>query len=488
MANFRSFGRGNSDIGAPKPRRVTELFLTILAVAICPLSMWLTDPEAVADGETTWLLAGGVLGIGALLIHVVLYIRARYADPFILPIVVTLNGIGLAMIYRIDLTTSANAGVDQILWTGVAMVAAALTLFFLKDHRVLRRITYTSLAISLVLLVLPLIPFLGVEILGARIWISVAGRTFQPGEIAKIALAIFFAGYLSTHRDLILLAGKKIGPVRLPRFRDLAPMFIAWLISICVLVLQKDLGSAILFFGLFLAMLYLATGRTTWVILGLLFVAVGGVLAYFFISHVHYRIYAWVHAFDPEVYNLPQGGSGQVIQGLFGLASGGLFGRGWGNGRPDLVAFSNSDMIITALGEELGLLGLGAILMLFLILVTRGMRAALGTPDAFGKLLAAGLSLLIVIQMLVVVGGVTRLIPLTGLTTPFMSAGGSSLLSNWVIIALLLSISHSARAPHIIETYDDLPEGIERQGEADGATSVISRISEGSQRVGEARE
>lgn len=493
MANFlgsRLSGRaGAVQEQGPKPRRFTELIFTVLAVAFTPFSMWLVDPEAVSRGDTTWILATAVLGGGALLLHIVMHLRARYADPFILPTVVTLNGIGLVMIYRIDLTTTANAGAAQIMWTGVAMVAAAITLFFLKDHRVLRKITYISLAASLLLLLLPLLPFVGQEINGARIWISIGGRTFQPGEIAKITLAIFFAGYLSTHRDLILLAGRKVGPVRLPRFRDLAPMFVAWLISIGVLVFQSDLGSAILFFGLFLSMLYLATGRTTWVALGLIFVAVGGVLAYHFISHVHYRIYAWVHAFDPEVYNQPYGGSGQVIQGLFGLASGGLFGRGWGNGRPDLVAYSNSDMIITSLGEELGLLGLGAILMLFLILVTRGFRAALGTPDVFGKLLAAGLSLVMILQLLVVIGGVTRLIPLTGLTTPFMSAGGSSLLANWVIVALLLAISHSARAPHVIESYDDDgADSISYQGEAEGATSVISRISDSSQKVGGARE
>lgn len=485
MANF--FGSGHSE-GAPRSRRFIELVLTACAVAFCPLSMWLVDPQVIAEGETTWLLATGVLGVGALLIHVVLQFRARYADPFILPIVVLLNGLGLTMIYRIDLTTSANAGAAQIMWTGVAMVTAAITVFFLKDHRVLRRITYISLAVSLVLLLLPLLPLIGTEINGARIWISVGGRTFQPGEIAKITLAIFFAGYLSTHRDLIMLAGKKVGPIRLPRVRDLAPMFIAWLLSIAVLVFQRDLGSAILFFGLFMAMLYLATGQLTWVLLGLMFVAVGGVLAYNFISHVHYRIYAWIHAFDPEIYNQALGGSGQVIQGLFGLASGGLFGKGLGNGRPDLVAYSNSDMIITSLGEELGLLGLGAILMLFLILVTRGLRAALGTPDAFGKLLATGLSMVMVLQLLVVVGGVTRLIPLTGLTTPFMSAGGSSLLANWVIVALLLAISHSARAPHVVEAYDELRLRIDRENEAEGATSVISRISDQSNTVGGSRE
>ncbi|MDO4898888.1 MAG: FtsW/RodA/SpoVE family cell cycle protein [Rothia sp. (in: high G+C Gram-positive bacteria)] len=462
----------------PRSRRLTEFFLTLLAVALCPVSMYLIDPVEFAANKT-WLVALAVQGIGALVVHGVLYARARYADPLIVPIAVALNGLGLAMIYRIDLTTSSAASSTQLMWTALAMLAAAATLFFLRDHKALAKVTYISLVASVLLLLLPLLPFIGVEINGSRIWVSLAGRTFQPGEIAKITLAIFFAGYLSTHRDLILLAGKKIGPVRLPRFRDLAPMFIAWFVSLAVLVFQRDLGSAILFFGLFLAMLYLATGRLTWVALGLIFIVAGGLLAYNYISHVYYRINSWTHAFDPDIYNQPLGGSGQIVQGLFGMASGGLFGRGWGNGRPDLVSYSNSDMIITALGEELGLVGLGAILMLFLLLVSRGFRAALGTRDAFGKLLAAGFSFLIVIQLFVVIGGVTRLIPLTGLTTPFMSAGGSSLLSNWIIVAILLAISHTARAPHVVEAFDEAEASIDYEGEeADGATSVISRITE----------
>ncbi|MFW0183870.1 FtsW/RodA/SpoVE family cell cycle protein [Rothia sp. CCM 9417] len=472
-------------VDVPRSRRFTEFVLTALAVLLCPAAMYLVDAEAVLANRM-WLQTLIIQGIGALILHTVMYIRARYADPFILPIAVALNGLGLAMIYRIDLTTPANAGSTQLMWTGLAMVVSAIVLFFLRDHRVLRKVTYISLTVSLVLLILPLLPLIGTEINGARIWISVGGRTFQPGEIAKITLAIFFAGYLSAHRDLIMLAGKKIGPVRLPRFKDMAPMMIAWLVSLGVLVFQRDLGSAILFFGIFLAMLFLATGRLTWVALGLLFVAAGGFLAYTYISHVYYRINSWVHAFDPEIYNQPLGGSGQIVQGLFGLASGGLFGRGWGNGRPDLVSYSNSDMIITALGEELGLLGLGAILMLFLLLVSRGFRAALGTRDAFGKLLASGFSALIVIQLFVVIGGVTRLIPLTGLTTPFMSAGGSSLLSNWVIVAILLAISHTARAPHVVEAFDEA-DSINYDGrEAEGATAVISRISE-SNRAGGSR-
>lgn len=466
-----------SRVDTPRSRRLTELLLTLCAIALCPISMYLIDPDRAVENRM-WLQALLVQGVGALILHAVMCLRARYADPFILPLAVALNGLGLAMIYRIDLTTPANAGAMQLMWTGLAMVVSAVVLFFLRDHKILLKVTYISLLASVLLLILPLMPFLGLEINGARIWISVGGRTFQPGELAKITLAIFFAGYLSTHRDLILLAGKKIGPVRLPRFRDMAPMVVAWLISLAVLVFQRDLGSAILFFGIFLVMLYLATGRLTWVALGLLFVVAGGLLAYNYISHVHYRINAWTHAFEPEIYNQPLGGSGQIVQGLFGLASGGLFGRGWGNGRPDLVSYSNSDMIITALGEELGLMGLGAILMLFLLLISRGFRAALGTRDAFGKLLAAGFSALMVIQLFVVIGGVTRLIPLTGLTTPFMSAGGSSLLSNWIIVAILLAISHAARAPHVVEAFDSADSVDYSGSEADGATSVISRITD----------
>ena len=439
--------RGTEAPVRPRPRRITELLLLLVALAIGVGANILVDPERAQADPRHIIMSGTVLGVGALLVHVVLWIRARYADPYLLPLAVALNGLGLAMIHRIDLSTNQSAADTQVVWTGVAMLACCVVLWLLKDHRRLRNVTYIMLLLSAVLLLLPMIPGLGVEINGARLWISVAGRTFQPGEIAKITLAIFFAGYLSTNRDLILLAGRKIGPVRLPRFRDIAPMLAAWVIAIGVLVLQKDMGTAIMFFGLFLAMVYLATGRLGWIVLGVLLMAVGGFAASRMFSHVALRLDAWLDAFNPDVYNRSPGGSAQIVQGLFGLASGGLFGQGLGQGRPDLVSYSNSDMIITAFGEELGLIGLGAILVMFLLFATRGLRAALGTRDAFGKLLAAGLSSLMVLQLLVVIGGVTRLLPLTGLTTPFMSAGGSSLLSNWIIVAILLAISHSARRP-----------------------------------------
>ncbi|MPY10643.1 FtsW/RodA/SpoVE family cell cycle protein [Arthrobacter bussei] len=436
----------------PRSRRTIELFLLLLALAVAVGANYLAGiGREEPFGDYFWSQAI-TLGIMSLFIHVILRVKAKYADPVILPIVVALNGVGLAMIHRLDLSAAqvnpdfVQVAPQQVLWTAVAMGSAAILLIVLRDHRILRRFTYISLIVSAILLLLPLTP-LGLEINGARIWISVGFGTFQPGEIAKITLAIFFAGYLSTNRDLILLAGKKIGPLQLPRFRDLAPMAAAWLVSIGVLIFQRDLGSSILFFGLFMVMIYVATSRVSWVLIGLAMIGVGVFVALELFSHVALRFDSWINAFAPEVYDRAPGGSAQVVQGLFGLANGGLIGTGLGAGRPDLVTYANSDMIIAALGEELGLIGVVAIVMLYVLLVSRGIRAALGTKDGFGKLLACGLSFTIALQCFVVIGGITRLIPLTGLTTPFMSAGGSSLLANWLIVALILLISETARRP-----------------------------------------
>ncbi|MEO9246943.1 FtsW/RodA/SpoVE family cell cycle protein [Citricoccus nitrophenolicus] len=430
----------------PRPRRNTELVLLIVGLCIGIGASMLAGLGMDRPITSDYWVQGAVLAIMALVFHLVLRLRARYADPYILPIVVTLNGLGIAMIHRLDVAEGDNAAGRQLMWTVLAMGVAIVLLWLLKDHRVLRRWPYLFLAASGILLLLPLVPGLGVTINGARIWINLGIGTFQPGEIAKITLAVFFAGYLSANRDLILLAGKRIGPVTFPRFRDMGPLIIAWLISMGVLVFQRDLGSAILFFGLFMAMIYLATSRVSWIILGLVLVAVGGLLAVNTISHVGLRVDAWLNAFDPEVYNRGAG-SYQIVQGLFGLASGGLVGTGLGGGRPDIVAYANSDMIIASFGEELGFIGLSAILMLFVLLVTRMLRAALGTRDSFGKLLAAGLAFTMAMQCFVVIGGVTMVIPLTGLTTPFMAAGGSSLLANWIVVALVLMVSQSARKP-----------------------------------------
>jgi cell division protein FtsW (lipid II flippase) len=431
----------------PKPRRNVELALLLLALTVGIGANALIGIDGEKSFDDDFWFQSSLLTLAALAFHIVLRIRAKYADPVILPIVVALNALGLAMIHRLD-PVDGDTGNNQLRWTLIAVAVSIAVIWFLRDHRILRRFTYISLAVSALLLILPLVPGISAgEILGASVWIRLGPMTFQPGEIAKITLAIFFAGYLSSNRDLILLAGRKIGPLQFPRFKDMGPMITAWLVSIGVLIFQRDLGSSLLFFGLFIVMIYVATSRISWVVIGVTLILGGGFLASRFFSHVAFRIDSWLNAFTPEVYGRSPGGSGQIVQGLFGMADGGLVGTGLGQGRPDLVPFANSDMIIASFGEELGLTGLFAIVMLYLLLITRGFRAALGTRDAFGKLLACGLSFAIALQCFVVIGGVTRLIPLTGLTTPFLAAGGSSLLANWIIVGLLLMISHTARGP-----------------------------------------
>jgi cell division protein FtsW (lipid II flippase) len=299
------------------------------------------------------------------------------------------------------------------------------------------------------LLILPLMPGIGRTINGARIWINLGPFSFQPGEAAKICLAIFFAGYLVVKRDALALAGRRIAGVDLPRGRDLGPILAGWLVSVAILVFQRDLGSSLLFFGLFVVMLYVATERPGWLLVGGVLFAGGAWFGYAAFAHVKVRFEAWLEPFgDPDR-------NGQIINGLFGLAHGGILGRGWGQGSPQLTPYSFSDFIAASMGEELGLTGLMAILLIYGLIVERGLRIALTCRDAFGKLLAAGLAFSFALQVFVVVGGVTRLIPLTGLTTPFMAQGGSSVVMNWAIIALLLRISDQTRRPAPeISTFD----------------------------------
>lgn len=430
-----------------KPRRNTELLLLVLALGLSAMANALVNLNLGRSFDNDFYSQIAILAVLSIAFHVVLRLRAKYADPVILPVVVALNGIGLAVIHRLDITSGLRDATRQWMWTSLAVVAAIAVLWFLRDHRILRRYTYISLLVSVVLLILPLVPGISAgSVFGATVWISIGPFTFQPGEVAKITLAIFFAGYLSSNRDLILLAGKKIGPLQLPRVRDLAPMIVAWLASVGVLVFQRDLGSSILFFGLFMVMIYVATSRVSWILIGVALMAVGGFAAYQIFPHVARRIDVWINAFDPAYIGADYG-SFQVVEGLFGLANGGLMGTGLGQGSPDQLPVANSDMIIAVIGEELGLIGLFAILCLYALLIARGFRAALGTRDAFGKLLAVGLSFAVALQCFIIIGGVTRLIPLTGLTTPFLSAGGSSLLANWIIVALILKISDAARRP-----------------------------------------
>ncbi len=437
----------------PRTRRWAELGLLVLALG---LGLYAYAQVGLA---TTGTLPPNILAYAvgmtvlALAVHLVLRWRAPYADPVMLPAVVALNGVGLAMIYRLDqayVDRSQEAGFAprQFMWTLVAVGAATAVLVALRDHRTLRRYTYTAMIAGLVLLVLPLVPGLGATINGARIWIRFGSAvSFQPAELAKIALAVFFAGYLVTHRETLALAGPRVLGGHLPRPRDLGPILLAWGVSLAVLVFERDLGTSLLIFGLFVAMLYVATERLSWVLIGVALFGVGAFLAARLFPHVQSRFDVWLNALDPTVYDRSPGGSFQLVQGLFGMANGGLMGTGWGQGYPYLVPYANSDFIVTSLGEELGLTGLLAILALYLVLAQRGLRTALGVRDGFGKLLASGLAFVLAFQVFVVVGGVTQVIPLTGLTVPFLAYGGSSLLSNWIIVAILLRISDGARRP-----------------------------------------
>lgn len=436
----------------PRAGRNSELGLLLIALAVgvgAYVVVGLNREGALPPDLLAF--AGVLVGLTAVM-HGVLRWRAPNADPVILPVVVGLNGLGLAMIFRIDSSLeaagrTAGFGERQLMWTVIGMVLAIVVLVVLKDHRTLRRFPFLAMILGLVLLCLPMLPFIGQTINGARLWVSVAGMSFQPAEIAKILLAIFFAGYFVTRRDALTLAGTKMMGLQLPRLYDLFPILLIWGVSVGVLVVERDLGTSLLFFGMFVAMLYVATEKVSWIVIGLVLVALGIVGAYFTLGYVEARFDVWLHALDDDIFGRDPGGSGQLVRGLFGLASGGLMGTGLGLGYPALVPYANSDFIVASLGEELGLTGLVAILMLYLVLAQRGMRAAIGVRDGFGKLLASGFAFTLAFQVFVVVGGVTRLIPLTGLTMPFMAAGGSSLVANWIIVALLLRISDAARRP-----------------------------------------
>jgi cell division protein FtsW (lipid II flippase) len=432
----------------PARLRNLELGLIIFAGAIVVYAIALVQlgalgrlwPHMLALGIALWLLAIGV--------HIALRFVAPEADPFVLPIAFLLNGIGIAEIYRIDiaknLTGWNSAGVRQVVWTAMAIVIAVAVLVLIRNHRVLQRYRYVAMFVGIVLLLLPMLPGIGRTINGARLWIGIGSFSFQPGELAKIALAIFFAGYLVTARDSLSMVGRKVLGIRFPRGRDLGPILVIWAAAMVVLIFQRDLGTALLYFGLFLVMIYIATARISWVILGLALFVGGAVIAGQVLSYVHGRFESWLDAFNPKIYD-SIGGSYQLVQGLFGLAHGGLIGTGLGQGRPTIVPLAESDFIIASLGEELGLVGLFAILALYLLFVSRGFRIGFAGQDDFGRLLGVGLSFTIALQVFIVIGGVTRVIPLTGLTTPFLAAGGSSLVANWIVVALLLRLSDTVR-------------------------------------------
>ena len=360
---------------------------------------------------------------------------APAADPALFPTAGVLVGLGFAMIFRL----SGGLAAEQATWIVVGLLAFAATLVVVRDHRMLDAYTYTIGLLGLVLLMLPMVPGIGKTINGARLWVQIGPLGFQPAEIGKVLIVVFLASYLNQRRELLQVATSRIGPLRLPAAKHLAPVLLAWAASLAILFVQRDLGASLLYFGIFVVMLWVATGRVAYLVFGLFLFAIGAYAGWVLFDHVQLRIDVWLHALDPDnVFDL---GFGQLAQAQFGMATGGLVGAGLGQGSPGLVPFASTDFIFAAIGEELGLLGTTAVLLLYVVLVGKGLKIALESRDGFGQLLATGLATLIGLQTFVIVGGVTRVIPLTGVTLPFMSYGGSSLVSNFVLLALLVRLS-----------------------------------------------
>lgn len=444
-------------IGAPS-RRNTELALLVFAVVI-PVFAYANVGLAINDEVPTGLLGYG-LGLGALagVGHLVVRKFAAYADPLLLPLATLLNGLGLVLIWRLDQSERLQqlaknvygvftpSAPKQLMFAAAGLALFVAVLVFLKDHRILQRYTYISMAVAIVLLLLPLVPGLGADTFGAKIWIRIPGAgTIQPGEFAKIIIVIFFSGYLMVKRDALALASRRFMGLYLPRGRDLGPIITIWVVSLLILVFENDLGSSLLFFGMFVIMLYVATERTSWIVIGLLMSAAGAVGVASFAGHVQARVNAWL---DPWSCYQDSDACNQIGQSIMAFGSGGVMGTGLGQGNSDLIGFAaNSDFIFSTVGEELGLAGVMAFLLLYGLIIERGVRTALAARDPFGKLFAIGLSGAFALQVFVVAGGVMGLIPLTGMTMPWLAAGGSSVIANWALIGILIRISDTARRP-----------------------------------------
>ncbi|WP_435865661.1 FtsW/RodA/SpoVE family cell cycle protein [Streptomyces xanthochromogenes] len=441
---MRGLTRGGSRPVATRRRRA-EALLLVLVVAVAAFGHAAAAMAMTGELPRATYEFAASMALIALAGHLAVRRYAAYADPLILPLALLLSGLGLVLLYRLDPTyahkfKSEATASGQLIWTVIGFAVALVTLAALRDHRRLQRYIYLCMATALVLLMAP--AFFPGDTYGAKRWIFIGSFSLQPGEFVKIMIAVFFAGYLVVHKDSLALTGRKVLGVRLPPGRQLAPILTIWVLSLLVLIFERDLGTSLIFFGLFVVMLYVATERAGWILTGLVMAAIGAFVVGSTEPHVKGRIVAWQHPFDiylPPAQRPPGLISDQAAQALFSFGSGGMTGTGLGRGHPELVGFAGrSDFILSTVGEELGLAGVMAVL-----LVQRGLRAALGAHDGFGKLLATGLAAALALQVFVVAGGVTGLIPLTGKALPFLAKGGSSLVANWVMIALLIRISDS---------------------------------------------
>lgn len=428
---------------APLRRRELSLLLGASLVACGAAALLqLSQTPDVPLAALTPVLA---VAAGGLVAHVAIRALAPHADPTLLPLAVLLNGLGIVFVRRVDLATDGTLAASQTVWSIVSIGVMCALLLVLREVRQLGRYQYTFGLATIVLLLLPLVPGLTAGVInGAQLWIRVAGMTFQPGELAKITMIVFLAGYLERNRALLSVATQRLGPLLLPAPRYLAPVLAGAGVALVVMAGLRDLGSALLLFGAFVAVLYVATGRIAYPVVGGVAFAAGAAIAYQLFSHVRVRVSIWL---DP--WSQVQDSGYQIAQSLFALGTGGLTGTGPGFGRPQDIPFSSTDAIFSVVGEELGLLGATALLLAFLLLAVRGFKIALTARDELSTLLAVGLTVTIAFQAFVIVGGLTRLVPLTGITLPFVSYGGSSLLANYLLIGLLLRISDESRAQAI---------------------------------------
>jgi cell division protein FtsW (lipid II flippase) len=448
-----------------KTHRNAELGLLAFAMVLVAVFGATVEANQLDTITSSFWVPAALLSALFFGLHLVIRFMAPYADPVLLPAVALVNGIGVAFLRRLDLARAisegdptpgifSGTGGRQLAWTLASLILAAVLLVVIRDHKIVSRYAYTLGLAGIVLVMLPaVLPSSISEINGAKLWIRFGSFSIQPGEFAKLALVSFFAYYLVRKREVLSLASKRFLGIDFPRGRDLGPVVAVWLFSLLVLVFEKDLGTALLYFGLFVVTLYVATERASWMIIGLLLFFGGVYVAYVLgntvggpFANFYDRAEVWLDPFATENYERV-GGSGQLVQALLGLGTGGLFGTGPGAGSPGFVPEVRTDFIFAGLGEEIGLFGLSALLVIYLLIVERGLRAGLAVRDSFGKLVAGGLAFTLGLQIFVIVGGITGLIPLTGQTTPFLSAGGSSLMANWLLVAMLLRISDAGRRP-----------------------------------------
>lgn len=424
-------------------------------LALIPASLLVTAGFAAIFIQRNELLSDVSLTYGGIFLalcfagHLVIRFTLPHADPYLFPLVAVLACFGLVVVYRID----EDLARDQAQWFVIGLIAFAATILLLRDFRLLERYRYTIAFAGLFLLVLPRVPGIGQQVNGAYLGVGVGPISFQPAELGKIAIVIFLAAYLRDTRQVLVQGGRRFLGLNIPRLRDLGPLLVVWGAAMLMLVFIRDLGSSLMYFGAFLALIYVATNRLSFVTIGLLMFAAG---AYFFattVGHIQDRIDVWLDPFAPGLYDAV-GGSYQIANGMFAMADGGVFGRGLGaaalkvpdTGAP-LIPAPETDMIYAVIVNDLGLAGAVGVIATYLLIAERGFKIATLATDSFSKLLATGLTAVMALQVFVIVGGVTRVIPLTGVTLPFVSYGGSSIVANFILLALLLLVSNRARRP-----------------------------------------